>query len=93
MNTRTMFGYYGKISTQFNRSQIKKRKIREFKDLLSDGKGNPTKFQKISQEELKKIKDRIRKDAAKEYRKEMEKRILLFVISMAALWLSLRILL
>ena len=85
-----MLGYYGKISNQFNLSLIKKRKIREFKDVLTSGSGNPPKFRRLPPGELKNLKERIRKEAAQEYSKEIKKRLILFGVTLVVIWLTLK---
>ncbi|RKN80152.1 MULTISPECIES: hypothetical protein [Ulvibacterium] len=86
-----MLGYYGKISNQFNLSQVKRRKIREFKDVLTNSSGdNPPRFRDIPPEELKKIKDRIRKEAAIENRQEIRKRLLAFAGAIFFIWLLIK---
>ena len=86
-----MLGYYGKISNQFNLSQIKKRKIREFKDVLTESSGDaPPKFKQISSEELNKFKVRFRKEAAQQYRKAIQKRLIVFGAIIIIIWLILR---
>ena len=89
-----MLGYYGKISNQFNLSQIRKRKIREFKDVLTDSSSDqPPRFKEIPSEELKKIKDRIRKESAHEYRQVYRKRLFALGMVIVIFWIIVKFLL
>ena len=65
-----MSGFYAGIMSRFNYAQLQKRKVREYKDVLKERRGNPDgKFIELDHTTLKAIKERIRKEAKKEFKK------------------------
>ena len=79
---------WANLILKVNRAQLKKRKIRKFKDMLSEASyGSEAKFKKISPDELKKIKSQIRKEASEEYRNEIIRYLFALIATILITWL------
>lgn len=72
------------LSLKQNRALLKKRNIRELKDLLREKSGKTElEFKKVSTAELAKMKEKIRKEAKKNAQKEIILFLILFAITAA----------
>ena len=78
---------------KLNRSLLKKRHIRELKDVLRENSGTTmTKFKEVSPFELKRIKENIRQEAEAQKKREIGLYIIAFIISILLMWWIKRIL-
>ena len=79
---------WANLILKVNRAQLKKRKIRKFKDMLGGASyGSEAEFKKISPDELKNIKSQIRKEASEEYRNEIIRYLFALIATILIIWL------
>ncbi len=73
---------------KFNRSQLKKRNIRELKDLLHEApRKTVTKFKEVNPSELKRIKKNIQQKAREHDKREIVLYTIALLVSVFLLWL------
>ena len=76
------------VSLRNNRAILKKRKIRELKDILYEVSGKTeVEFKKLSHAEFEVIKNQIREQAKKDVRWEIFSYILAIVLTALIIWL------
>ncbi|MDG1572479.1 hypothetical protein OZ410_09140 [Robiginitalea sp. M366] len=63
---------WANLILKVNRAQLRKRKVRKFKDMLSfDPTSGSPRYREVPKEELEQIKAEIRKEASMEIRREI----------------------